>query len=240
MKTKWILSSLIGAGAICMAVLILMGFEKSSYKSLEVENLTIKSPDGRGVIELGFYAGHPLIQMIGENSEVMFELAGGEHPTLELKGKSSLTVKSGDQAGIFLKNELDKTVGSWTVLNDGGAGFGLADQSGAAAAIIRGGVSPSIAFFSSHNEPLAALGVMQKVPHLLISGPQGNEGILIHGGKPNSMVVVDEVGKVKVLISKHGVFQGKEQSNPPFKKNDNKVFSLEDQHRLFPEENTVR
>lgn len=236
------MNGLIGISAICVIVLMSMSFGKSAYKSLEVEHLTIKSSDGKGEIILGFAGGQPLIQMVGENSDVTFELAGGDHPTLELKGKSSLMVKSGEQAGIFLKNELDKTVGSWTVLNDGGAGFGLADQRGAAAAIIRGGTSPSIAFFAAHNEPLAALGVMQKVPHLLISGPQGNEGILIHGGKPNSMIVVDEVGKVKVLISKHGVFQGKEQSNPPFKKNDNKVFSLEDQNRLFPEgkENTIR
>jgi hypothetical protein len=236
MKKKIIFKSLSGCSLALAILLFCMSFGKNAFKNLEVENLVVKSPSGKGKIFLGFTGQDPLIQIEDEYSNLLFELKGGAQPVLELKGKSSLIVKAGEQAGIFLKNGEDKTVGSWTVMNDGGAGFGLADQKGAAATILRGGVNPSIAFFASQNEPMAAMGVLQKVPHLLVSGSSGNEGILIHGGQPNSMIVIDEIGKVKVLISKHGIFQGKEESNPMFKKGDGKVFSFEDQKRLFPEE----
>lgn len=212
--------------------------EKSSSQAIEAEKLVIRSPKGKSTIELGFSKDDvPYLVFQSASGTAMLRLEGGETPTLALNDAQQnprVHLQGGGAAGMYLRNGQAKTVGSWTVLSDGGAGFGLADGSGSAAAILRGGSSPSVSFFSPENEPMAALGMIQKVPHLLISGPVGNEGILIHGGNPSSMLVVDEAGKVKILISKQGVFQGKEDGGEPAKKREERVFSLEDQKSLFP------
>ncbi len=242
-----------------LLLLIFVSFSgKTTQKVLEVEKLILKSPHSKSTIVLGFQNEIPQI-LINEGGNTVFQIEGGNQPSVSLKdsgktlakiiatkeasefslsdvnGTERLSMKVGSTPGVFLKNPENKIIGTWTVLSDGGTGLGLADHSGSAASILRGGQSPSVSFFTSQNEPMAAFGMIQKVPHLLISGPEGNEGILIHGGKPSSMVFVDEVGKVKILISKHGVFQEKEQSAPPIQKKNEKVFSLEDQELLFPE-----
>ncbi|MGD2169422.1 MAG: hypothetical protein PVI40_04185 [Chlamydiota bacterium] len=246
---------------LVMVFLISMSFgSKSVYKTLQTENLKISSPKGNGEIELSFINNSPVMLMKNTKGETTFEIQGGAFPSFTLleKDKPLAIISASDKGGvdvvlndnnlvpklhltssqvpgIFLKNDESKTVGSWTVINDGGAGLGLADASGLASTLLRGGFNPSVAFFSGKNEPLAALGVMQSTPHLLVSGKIGNEGILIHGGEPNSMLVVDEIGKVKILISKHGVFQGKQEQDQKLQKKDKKIFSLEDHERLFPD-----
>jgi len=75
---------------------------------------------------------------------------------------------------------------------------------------------------------------MQNTPHMMISNTNTEEGILIHGGNPNSMLFVDEKGKVKILISKYGIFQKKDDNEMKLKKKDKKIFSLDDQNCLFP------
>lgn len=150
--------------------------------------------------------------------------------------RPSLFLQGGDIPGFFLKNAANQTVGSWSLLNDGGAVLGLGMGNGNAATVLRGGSQPNISFFSEKGDPMAALGMIKRVPHLLVSGPTDNEGILLHGGDPSSMVVVDELGKVKILISKHGVFQGKkEQSSAPKKKQD-RIFSYQDLKKLSIQE----
>jgi len=233
---------------------------RSNFKTLQVEQLRIISKNSSEEINLGFSNSHATISIINEKGEIALKMSGGSEPGFALfenskpiafistvkdkgaefalsdsKAVPKVHISSSDVPGVFLKNQQNKTVGSFTVVNDGGGGFGLADSKGAAAALIRGGSTPSIAFFSGNDKPLAAFGIIQQqTPHMLISGPVGEEGILIHGGRPNSMLVVDENGKVKILISKHGVFQGKDENDMEFRKKDKKIFSLDDGNRLFP------
>jgi hypothetical protein len=192
-------------------------------ESGKTADITILNDKNQVALALGTSAetGSAYVQLNDENQTPRVHLQGGSIP------------------GFYLRNSSAKTISSWTTLSDGGAGFGLADANGSAAAILRGGASPSVSFFSAQNEPMAALGIIQKVPHLLISGPVGNEGILIHGGTPSSMLVVDEVGKIKILISKNGVFQGKEEGAET-KKRENKVFSYDDNSMLFPEDDSAK
>ena len=152
---------------------------------------------------------------------------------------SRLRMQSGIAPGIFMKNEKNKNIGSWATLSDGSAGFGLARSDGISSYIVKGGVNPGLAFFSNSNEPVASLGVMQNVSHLLITG-QESEEVLIHGGKPMGMIIIDEKGQVKVYISKHGVFQGQEEQKAPEKKS-NKFFSYEEDKKiLFPDHKIKR
>lgn len=225
---------MIGAAGFFLPTLI--SFRgKNPSNTIEAEKLILKNPKGKSTIELGFLDDVPYIVLQNEEGKGVAKLEGGKEPSLVMHDDANrprLHMQGGTIPGVYLKNAQEKTVSSWTMLSDGGAGFGLADNSGNAAAILRGGSSPSVAFFSSQNEPMAALGMIQQVPHLLISGPVGSEGILIHGGAPSSMLVVDEVGKVKIMISKQGVFQGKEEGEA--KKRENRVFSYDDKKTLFP------
>lgn len=225
-----------------VACVAFLSFGSSNVqKSLEVQNLTIRGPNSEMAIHLSAEGSLPEISM-GKSAEskivsISPDASGGGRVMVAGNGQgSAVFLQGGDGGGLYLKNPMDKMVGSWTVLKDGGSGLGLANAQGKAASILRGGVNPSITFFGSQADPMAALGVIQKVPHLLVSGKEGNEGILIHGGSPNSMVVVDERGQVKILISKQGIFQGKKegQSKEPDKK-DQKVFSMDDHEYLFPE-----
>lgn len=255
---------LLVVNALAMSALLvglLVGFRsKNVYDSLQAKELTILSEHSKSKIYLGFEKQAPRISMKNAKGDVSFEIEGTDQPKLTLYQNQKpvaffsasenggvdlilndqhLTPKihltSSQVPGIFLKNDLNKTVGSWTIVNDGGAGFGLADGNGFASTLLRGGLNPSIAFFHKKSEPLAAFGIMQTTPHLLISGQQGSEGILIHGGQPNSFLVVDEKGKVRILISKKGIFQGKEDNSSNLKKKDEKILSLEDHDRLFPD-----
>jgi len=302
MKKSW--CGLLVLGGSSLALLALAGFQgKKPSNVMEAEQLTIRRPGGKEMIQLGFdkdvpyiafftaeaktilrlegglapalllhnaeekaavkisaVDGHGMLSLNDPSGESRLLLQGSKNPDVSLIGANNqllasleapgdgsyaqftfgdanaprLHLQGGASPGIFLRNEKSKTVGSWTVLSDGGGGFGLADSQGSAATILRGGSSPSVSFFSPQNEPIAAMGVIQKVPHLLISGPVGNEGILLHGGSPSSLVFVDEVGKVKILISKHGIFQGKEEPKEGAKKKENKVFSFDDGSLLFP------
>ncbi|MFA5250691.1 MAG: hypothetical protein WC371_04735, partial [Parachlamydiales bacterium] len=137
--------------------------------------------------------------------------------------------------GLTLCNGQEKVVGSFSVLNDGSGGFGLADKEGLASTIVRGGENPCFALFGNKAEPIAALGIMQQVPHLMVSGNLGSEGVLIHGGEHSGLMVLNEIGQLKVFINKDGIFQnrqqvGGEEEKPQF-------FSFSDERKiLFPSE----
>lgn len=181
--------------------------------------------------------GEPALAFYNQNkaapSAKLFSSRGGAQLFLaNLSCQPSIFLQGGEVPGIFLKNAQNQTVGSWSFLADEGTGIGLGMASGKAATVIRGGEHPNISFFSEEGEPMSALGIIKKIPHLLVSGATENEGILIHGGQPSSMVVVDEAGKVKILISKHGVFQGKKEEPPPQNRKEDRVFSLQDLQKL--------
>jgi hypothetical protein len=254
-----ILSYLLFSANLCLLALVLLGFNRKQDK-LELSELVIKGSGGS--IQIGSVDGVPQIAMLdahgqksflikdrdivayGKNDEILAHFGVGQDGMGQIRladteqyGKVFL--QGGKIPGVFLKNKQNKTVGSWSLLPDGGAGLGLGDSQGRAASVIRGGATPSISFFNEQSEPMAALGMIQHVPHMLISGPAGNEGILIHGGETSSMVFVDELGKIKILISKHGVFQGKEKQGHQANEKENKVFSLEGAEELFPEQKEI-
>lgn len=228
--------------------LAFMGFQnKGLHKTLEVQHLIVRSPQSKMAIHLNAEGKDPEISIVGDSGNKVVEIhpdqfGGGQIRLSGAGAGASVFVQGGQSGGIYLKNQIDKMVGSWTVLKDGGSGLGLANSHGKAASIIRGGVNPSITFFGSQADPMAALGVIQKVPHMLVSGKQGNEAVLIHGGSPNSVVVVDERGQVKVLISKQGIFQGKKQKEGKGRspKQEEKVFSFDDSQDLFSEPLSIR
>jgi hypothetical protein len=146
-----------------------------------------------------------------------------------------LNLQGGKYPGIFVKNNKNKTIGSLATLKDGSFGIGLAKEDGVSSSIFKGGKNPGLAFFSNESHPIASIGIMQDVSHLLISGASVNEEILIHGGSPMGMMMLDEQGQVKVYISKHGIFQGQEQNKERTKKKE-KFFSYdEDMKILFPD-----
>jgi hypothetical protein len=93
-----------------------------------------------------------------------------------------------------------------------------------------------LALFGNKADPIAAFGIVQNVPHLVVSAENGTEGILLHGGERSGMMVLDEMGQLKIFICKDGIFQGKQETQfkePPKKE---KYFShQEDKALLFPD-----
>lgn len=241
---------------VLVAFLSLSFKEKEPLKTLEVERLIIKG-NGKASIILEVNKKTPSILIKDENGQAQMTLQGGETPTISVfhqnkiiaevkaeKANAEFTIFNGSQkprislnsSGLYLKNDSEKIIGSLTTLADGGGGFGLADQKGLAATILRGGDNPSIAMFADKAEPMGAFGVMQNVPHLMVMAENGNEGILLHGGKRSGMMVLDEAGQLKLFICKDGIYQGKQENQ--MENNNNKkpkFFSYsDDQKLLFP------
>lgn len=262
MKKKEIF--LLGLNFLLIIAFFAYGFkDKESLKALEVQELTIKG-EGKASICLKIEDKTPFIVIKDEKGEAQLSLKGGKRPAVSFLNQKKIlaeitadnnnaefTIYNGKEkariamnsTGLYLKNDSDKIVGSLTTLADGGGGFGLADQKGLAATILRGGDNPSIAMFANKPEPIAAFGVMQNVPHLIVQGESGNEGILLHGGKRSGMMVLDEIGQLKLFICKDGIYQGKQESQLQENNNKPKFFSYsEDEKLLFPnqEQKNVR
>lgn len=237
---KWVFLSNFFTFILSISFFFLMGLGQSQvFTNLEVQNLKIRSPESNENIQLVVENGRAKFLLNNQKNQSVLALGvdqqgGGRIKISGSQMQPSLFLQGGLGTGLYMKNQMNKMVGSWTVLKDGGSGMGMADSNGKAAAILRGGSNPSVTFFGDQPDPMAAIGMIQRVPHMLVSGKQGSEGILIHGGKPNSFVVVDESGKVKILISKEGVFQGKtKKEKAPYKDPSQKIFSYEDTSSFF-------
>ena len=206
-------------------VLISFGFKTKDsefLKSVEAEQIVIGNPKSGGGI---------ILRMNGENPEIAMKNA---------KGKTKIYF---DDTGFYLKNDKEKTVGSLVVLSDGGGGLGLADNAGMAAAVIRGGGAPSVGLFGKKSEPVANLAVMENIPHFMVSGDNGSEGILLHGGVRSGMMLLDEGGRLKIFICKDGIYQekNKEEEKLDDRPKKQEYFSQqEDKQMLFPDGEHVR
>jgi hypothetical protein len=237
-------------------------FQSVETKSLVTNDLIIQSERGRGNIRVGFEDGVAVMKLSGKEGKGGIEFICGDKPSImvknrngvvvsrlevgdgdegvmlfnDIKGATRLAMDGGNSGGIYLRNGDGKTVGSWTILKDSGVGFGLAQDNGMPSAIIRGGENPSVAFFGRSGDPLCAVGVSQDIPHLLVAGNIGSEGVLIHGGKPTGMMMVDEEGMVKIFISKEGIFQGKGNEDKRGVEESKRILTLKEEVLgLFPD-----
>ena len=223
------------------------------FKTIETEEIIIKSPDSKSYIQL---KGGKSPEIFLKNEEGMkIAIKGNKNPSIDFfngnKNLAKILVEKDrakliffddkkekvllDSSGIFLKNQKGNIATSLSTLSDGGGGIGFAKEDGSSAAIIRGGNNPVLAMFSDREDPMCAFGVLSKVPHVIVSGEIGEEGILMHGGEKSGMMVMDESGDLQVFICKEGIFQGsKEEENKVNKKRKLLTFFEEDKKILFP------
>jgi hypothetical protein len=221
---------------------------------LECQKLILKGPDGKPAIVLDATSSVPTVSILDKKGGANIVLTGGDSPAVSIKNRNQdesislmidkdqlpmlvfkdkknlarMQIQGGDSPAIFLKNHQNEIVGTMLLLQDGGAAVGLADNDGDVAAFMRGGSSPSVSFFRKSVEPTAAVGISQNVPHFLLSSPATSDSIILHGGDPTSVLFVDDKGEVPVLLSKHGLFQGKEESSAKEEKQDSKIFTKDD------------
>ena len=199
-----------------LSAFIFFGFkQKDLFKTIEAEEIIIRGPRSKSIISLKATKNTPEITILDEN------------------GKTKIYV---NKMGLYLKNDKDKIIGSFTSLADEGGGLGLADSNGMASSIIRGGSNPSLSLFGNKADPLASFGVVNNIPNLIVSAENGNEGLLLHGGKRSGMMLLDELGKLKVFICKDGIYQGKEEELEQEHPQKRKYFShKQDKELLFPD-----
>lgn len=252
-KNKRFLGLCCLAGMIPLGLLS-MKAQQVPMEELQCQRLVIKSPDGLASLILDASTSIPTIKFLDKKGQPQLELSSAESgaikiknkkgadvfilsldkdeaPTLLMKDQNQLTrmqIQGGDSPSIFIRNRQNEVVATMLLLQDGGAAVGLADKEGDVAAFMRGGVSPSLSFYQKSIEPMAAVGISQQVPHLLITSPATKDNLVLHGGDPTSVLFVDDKGDVPILLSKNGLFQGKKEPSPTKEQKDDKIFTLED------------
>lgn len=243
-----------GAGIGTVSILLLSSKQPTSSNEVELQTLVLKGPDGKPAIVFDASSGLPTVKFFDTMGHVNLELIGGECPAITMKspeqkemihitllqegnpvlslkdatGVSRMQLQGGDSPAIFLKNGQNEVIATMLTIQDGGAAVGLADKDGDVAAFLRGGASPSISFFQKSTEPLAAIGISQRVPHLLVTSPTTKDNLVLHGGDPTSVLFVDEQGEIPVLLSKHGLFQGKKPASPAQSSAEEKIFTWDE------------
>ena len=172
------------------------------------------------------------IVLKGANGNPNIILQGDDENTLltlnDREGNVRLQLQGGAFPAMIMKNEQQEIVGTFFPLKDGGAAVGLGDREGNMATFIRGGSSPMMNFYHESSEPNIAMGIANELPHFVIVPTKGQEGMLIHGNAPTSLLFIDEQGKIPVSLSRHGLYQkgeSKEQSQE--KSGEEKIFSSE-------------
>ncbi len=166
-------------------------------------------------------SGTPNIVLQGDDENILLTLNDGE-------GNVRLQLQGGAFPAMIMKNEQQEIVGTFFSLKDGGAAVGLGDQEGNMSMFIRGGASPMMNFYHESSEPNIAMGIANKLPHFVIVPTNGQEGMLIHGNAPTSLLFIDEQGKVPVSLSRHGLYQkGESKERSQEKNGEGKVLSLE-------------
>lgn len=226
---------------------------KQAEKEINVQKITITNSKGKPCLVLDATSGVGVVSFISDSGEKTMQITGGEKPSIvmsenqhqlveisiveeskpmiSLKDEANVSrmqIQGGNSPAIFMKNPQSEIIATMLTLGDGGAAVGLADKDGDVASFMRGGSTPSISFFQKSVEPNVALGISKGVPHLLVSSPSTKDNLVIHGGEPTSVLFVDEKGEIPVLLSKHGLFQGKKQEPQSNKTNEEKLFTWEE------------
>jgi hypothetical protein len=246
-------------------ILFVIGFvflsfrNQNIFQDLETQSLIVREPSTLSSIEMKVENKEAKIFVKNDRGKNKICLIGGENPKIEILGKEEkklfkIAIQNEEDVelsildknekpkvflrpeGIYIKNKNEKVIASLVELSEGEGGFGLANNRGIASTILKGGEGTSLTMFSEKNEPAAVFGVIQNVPHLIVSGEIGDEGILLHGGKQSGMMVLDEVGSLKVFICKEGIFQSQEEEKKP---KQGKFFSKKvDKDILFPSQDS--
>lgn len=227
-----------------------LGFA-SQNKVLEAETIILKSPDGKPALILDASTGVPKVTFLSDDKQPQMELVGGTAPKLSINAKDGaesinlklsdqgetmlsfedkqglqkFLIKGGESPAVFMKNGQGEITATLLTMPDGGTALGLADKDGDVSAFLKGGSAPSISFFQKSTNPMAALGISKSIPHLVVSSSQTEDNLILHGGKPTSLLFVDKQGEIPVLLSKHGLFQGKKQENESEEKVNDKLFT---------------
>lgn len=174
-------------------------------------------------VTLFFALGAPFLIHSGGNIEATRIVLKGEsgNPNVILQGDDEHTLmtfndKEGNvrlqlQGGVFpamiMKNETQEIIGTFFPLKDGGAAVGLGDREGNMATFIRGGSSPMMNFYHESRQPNIAMGITNELPHFVMVPKGGQEGLLLHGYAPASLLFIDENGGIPVSLSRHGLIQ---------------------------------
>lgn len=180
--------------------------------SIEANRLVLKGESGKPNI---------ILQGDDENTVMTFN---------DSKGNIRLQLQGGVFPALIMKNEAREIVGTLFPLKDGGAAVGLGDREGNMATFIRGGSTPMMNFYHESNQPNIAMGIANELPHFIMVPKEGQEGVLIHGSAPASLLFIDENGEIPVSLSRYGLHQpteSKEKSSTG-----EKVFSSDIQSYL--------
>lgn len=247
----------ISAAAVIVAIVffsIFLTSGKHPQSEITAQKITITSPSGKPLMVIDATSGEGIVSFLSDKGEKTIEIKGGAHPSIVMNenqkqaieisiadqskplvslkdqnGVSRMQMQGGSSPALFLKNQQSEIIATILTLADGGAACGLADKDGDVAAFVRGGSTPSVSFFQKSAEPSVALGISKGIPHLLVTSPTTKDNLVLHGGEPTSVLFVDDKGEIPVLISKHGLFQGKkpeQQTNTPEK--DEKIFTWDE------------
>ena len=211
-------------------ILLLFSFASPLKKKAVLDEILIKDRSGKASISLSVKNSIPQIIMQNRKGTVTLAIAGGNISTVQLKNGNAVLgefsanqkeailsvsdlkstnkaiLQSGVDSGLYLKGN-NKIVASLSLQGSDSASLGIG-SSESLMTVLRGGSNAGLSFLDSKMDPLAAFGVIDNVPHMLISGQRKQEGLLLHGGKNMGMLFVDDGGDIQVMISKEGVFQG--------------------------------
>jgi hypothetical protein len=226
---------------------------KPRQSVLEADKIVLKTPEGKPALVLDASSGVAKVTFLNNSEKIQMELTGGDSPNISLRDSqenemmqismvednsvvlalkdkneiSRVQIQGGGQPAYFLKNEKNEITATLLTLQDGGTALGLADKDGDVSAFLRGGQTPSISFFQKSVEPSVALGISKNIPHLLVASPTTKDNLVLHGGEPTSVLFVDDKGDIPVLLSKHGLFQGKRQQTQTEPSSEEKIFTWE-------------
>ena len=128
-------SFLITFNLLSLAALFFFGFSDKNVQShLETKKLVIGDSKDSGQIVLEVSDGTPVIRLFNaQNAEMITLQVNGNKGVVELNdftGQPRLQLSVDERPGVYIKGSSGQTLGSWTLLSDGGAGFGLADSQG--------------------------------------------------------------------------------------------------------------
>lgn len=157
--------------------------------TIEARRLVLKGESGKSNIVLQ-----------GDDENIVMTFNDGE-------GNTRLQLQGGSFPALMIKNEAREIVGTLFPLKDGGAAIGLGDFEGNMATLIRGGLTPMMNFYHGSDRPNIAIGIANGLPHFVMIPKEGQEGLLIHGSVPTSLLFIDENGEIPVSLSRYGLQQ---------------------------------